>query len=442
MVLPGNAHEEKTGVPFLLLEEMYEEFYGLKEKPFNLTPDPRFFFLSENHRGAFEHLLYGIKEKEGFILITGEVGAGKTTICRALLNKIESDATDSALILNPMFSGQELLQCILSDFGIQTQATAKKELLDSLNRFLLNQKEAGRNSILIIDEAQNLPLPVLEEIRILSNLETEKEKLIQIILMGQIELKEKLILPRLRQLNQRISIRYHLNPLVREEIPRYILHRLTVAGSSGDVQFTSGAYREIFHYSQGIPRLINLASDRALLAGYAEQRRKIQRQTVLKGLRSLEGEDDFPSRGVFKRRLALGLAGLMIFILGLFAAALFFDPDLAIFKGRSNSSAPFAEAKTQPEITQGTSFYTLQLGVYENETKALEVAERVKDTGYPLFLSKTEGVDGSSRHHLYLGKFGKKIEAEEVEKIFRKVEDFPDVQVVLTSTPLSKEPAE
>jgi len=177
---------------------MYEEFYGLKEKPFNLTPDPRFFFLSENHRGAFEHLLYGIKEREGFILMTGEVGAGKTTLCRALLNKLEAHSTVSALILNPMFSGPELLQCILGDFGIQSKGNTKKELLDELNQFLLNQQAANRSSVLIIDEAQNLPLPVLEEIRILSNLETEKEKLLQIILMGQIELKEKLSLPRLR----------------------------------------------------------------------------------------------------------------------------------------------------------------------------------------------------------------------------------------------------
>jgi len=240
---------------------MYEEFYGLREKPFNLTPDPRFFFLSESHREAFEHLLYGIKEREGFILITGEVGAGKTTLCRALLNKLDSNIINSALILNPMFSGQELLQCILSDFGIQSKATTKKKLLDELNRFLLSKQAANQNSILIIDEAQNLPLPVLEELRILSNLETEKEKLLQIILMGQIELKEKLSLPRLRQLNQRISIRYHLRTLGEEETPRYIQHRMTVAGSSGDIHFTSSALREIYRYSQGIPRLINLAAD-------------------------------------------------------------------------------------------------------------------------------------------------------------------------------------
>lgn len=422
---------------------MYEEFYGLKEKPFNLTPDPRFFFLSENHRGAFEHLLYGIKEREGFILITGEVGTGKTTLCRALLDKIESQATDSALILNPMFSEQELLQCILSDFGIQSQASTKKELLDDLNRFLLNQQAADRNSILIIDEAQNLPLPILEEIRILSNLETEKEKLLQIILMGQVELKEKLSLPRLRQLNQRISIRYHLQPLGREEVPRYIHHRLTVAGSSGDIHFDSAALHEIYLYSQGIPRLINLASDRALLAGYAEQSRKIGRQTVIKGLKSLQGEEKAPSRGVLKQRAMLGVVGLAIFFLGLLVATLFLAPERDLLKtltgtGRSASSSPSAGLKAQQEAAQGAFFYTLQLGAYKTEAEALEVAGRVKATGYPLFVAKPDASDGAGRHRLYLGKFDERAKAEEVEKTLKKVEGFSEVQVVLTSTQLSK----
>jgi general secretion pathway protein A len=425
---------------------MYEEFYGLKEKPFNLTPDPRFFFLSENHRGAFEHLLYGIKEKEGFILITGEVGAGKTTLCRALLNKLESQATDTALILNPMFSGQELLQCILGDFGIPSSGTAKKDLLDGLNRFLLNQQAAGRSSVLIIDEAQNLPLPVLEELRILSNLETEKEKLLQIILMGQIELKEKLSLPRLRQLNQRISVRYHLQPLAREEVPRYIQHRLTVAGSTGDLHFTPGALREIYRYSQGIPRLINLACDRALLAGYAEQAREIRRQVVSRGLKSLEGEETATKASGVTPRLALALAGVVIFFLGAFAAILLLRADrqalreVAPARGAGSSPATAAVAPHAGQAQPG-SFYTVQLGAYRTEAEAVEVASRFKATGYPLFLAKPEVSDRQGRHRLYLGKFSDKSEAEEVGKTFKKVEGFSEVQVVLTSFDSPREKA-
>ena len=208
---------------------MYEEFYGLKDKPFNLTPDPRFFFLSENHREAFEHLLYGVKEREGFVLITGEVGTGKTLLCRSLLDKIDTASTDTALILNPALSELELLQSVVADFGVQPGAT-KRELLDGLDAFLLRQHAQNRHSILIIDEAQNLTPAALEEIRMLSNFETEKEKLLQIIFLGQIELKQKISLPQLRQLNQRISVRYHINALKEEEVPRYIQHRLMVAG--------------------------------------------------------------------------------------------------------------------------------------------------------------------------------------------------------------------
>jgi general secretion pathway protein A len=424
---------------------MYEEFYGLREKPFTLTPDPHFFFLSEHHREAFEHLLYGIQEKEGFILITGEVGAGKTTLCRALLDKIDPNATNTALILNPMFSERELLQCILGDFGVQTTATTKKELLDDLNQFLLNQQAADRNSILIIDEAQNLSPAVLEEIRILSNLETEKEKLLQIILMGQIELKEKLSLPQLRQLNQRISVRYHLQTLGKEEVPRYIQHRLTVAGSSGDIHFESGAVQEIYSYSQGIPRLINLAADRALLAGYAEQSREIKRQTVIRGLKSLEGEVITLSRGFFRRMLTQGLGGLLAFCLGLLAAVFLIGSDETLFQKissfrDSSSSATSAEAKVQPEKIQEVFFYSLQLGSYETEAEALEVAERVRATGYPLFLAKVNASDGMSRHGLYLGKFTERAEAERVESAFRKVDGFSEIRLVSTSRGPVKKP--
>jgi len=418
---------------------MYEEYYELKEKPFSLTPDPRFFFLSENHREAFEHLLYGIREREGFILITGEVGTGKTTLCRTLLTRIESQATDTALIFNPLLSEQELLQCILSDFGIRSRATTKKGLLDELNQFLLHQQAVNRHSVLIIDEAQALSLPVLEEIRILSNLETEKEKLLQIILMGQIELAEKLVLPRLRQLNQRISIRYRLRPLRKEEVPRYIQHRLLVAGSPGAIHFSSGALKQIYRYSQGIPRLINLACDRALLAGYADQTREIERRTVSKGLKSLEGRDLTGTVGVLKKRAAMALAAVAIFCLGLATAGFLADSDWFFFKEGSegavsaSSSTPFASF----DKARRTPFYTVQLGAYKSKDEVLEVAQRVKGTGYPLFVNE-EVEAGIKGHRIFIGKFQHKGEAEEVAETFKKVKGFPEIRVILTTSLVSQ----
>ena len=418
---------------------MYEEFYGLKEKPFNLTPDPRFFFLSENHREAFDHLLYGIKEKEGFILITGEVGTGKTLLCRALLNKIDSSSTDTALILNPALSEQELLQSVLSDFGIDARGRSKKEMLDNLNRFLIRQHSPNRQSVLIIDEAQNLTLPALEEIRMLSNFETEKEKLLQIIFLGQMELKQKLSLAQLRQLNQRISVRYHIKSLKKEEVPRYIQHRLMVAGSAGDINFTSGALREIYRYSQGIPRLINLAADRALLAGYAEQSREIGRGAVIKGLKSLGGEEiPLPRHRVWRRRLASGFAGLLILCSVLLAAMIFAGSHTELFEtilnyGGFSASAPSAKETGQPDQDGGGALYSVHLGAYGTEAEAREAARKVDASGYPLFLSKAESSEGVESYRLYLGKFAQKAEAQGVAEAIEKTGDFSATQVVLIS---------
>jgi len=223
---------------------MYEEFYRLKEKPFSLTPDPEFLYLSTSHNEAMEHLAYGITQKQGFILITGEVGTGKTTICRALLNRL-GEKISIALILNPFFSEEELLRYILVDFGVTPAGKTKLELMEELNAFLINHSSGGGVSVLIIDEAQNLSFPMMEQIRILSNLETEKEKLLQIVLVGQEELREKLKLPGLRQLDQRIAVRYHLQHLNGKDIQGYIYHRLTIAGSGGEISFTNGALRGI-----------------------------------------------------------------------------------------------------------------------------------------------------------------------------------------------------
>ena len=268
---------------------MYEQYFGLKEKPFSLTPDPRFLFLSADHRGALDHLLYGIQRREGFLAITGDIGTGKTTICRVLLERLDP-GVQTALILNPLLNEREILSAILEDFGITYPGQPpRKTLIDLLNLFLLDQAKSGGAAIVIIDEAQNLAPNVLEQIRILSNLETDQQKLLQIILVGQRELREKLESKALRQLNQRISIRYHLAPLSAEETVRYIEHRLTVAGARGGIDFTPGAYQAIYHFSRGVPRLINLIADRALLAGYVAGSSYITKEMVSEGRQSIDG---------------------------------------------------------------------------------------------------------------------------------------------------------
>lgn len=268
---------------------MYEQYFGLKEKPFSLTPDPRFLFLSADHRGALDHLLYGIQRREGFLAITGDIGTGKTTICRVLLERLDP-GVQTALILNPLLNEREILSAILEDFGITYPGQPpRKTLIDLLNLFLLDQAKSGGAAVLIIDEAQNLAPNVLEQIRILSNLETDQEKLLQIILVGQRELREKLESKALRQLNQRISVRYHLAPLSPEETIRYIEHRLAVAGAKGGIEFTAGAYQAIYHFSRGVPRLINLIADRALLAGYVAGSTCITKEMVSEGRQSIDG---------------------------------------------------------------------------------------------------------------------------------------------------------
>lgn len=266
---------------------MYERFFGLRERPFNVTADPAFLFLSRRHKEAFSHLIYGIKERKGFLEITGEVGTGKTTLCKALLNSLDKD-TKSALILNPDLSKFQLLKAILQDLEIDFKKNSSVSLLTKLNEFLIQQLSQGNNVILIIDEAQNLKPSILEQIRLLSNLETQKDKLLQIILVGQPELREKLKSPKLRQLRQRISVRYHILPLDKDEIDKYIRHRLSVAGSANSIRFNKETIEEIYAYAQGIPRLINILCDKALLAAFVNGTKTISQELIVKCIEELE----------------------------------------------------------------------------------------------------------------------------------------------------------
>lgn len=253
---------------------MYTAFYGLREKPFALSPDPRFLYLAASHREALAHLLYGIEQGEGFISVTGEVGTGKTTLCRTLLERLEGDI-ELAFLFNPSRSALELLQSICAEFGLPAEGLARRNLMSQLNKFLLEQKERGRRVLLIIDEAQTLSENTLEQVRLLSNLETSREKLIQILLLGQPELDRKLDERGLRQLRQRISVRWKLEPLSADETVAYVRHRIAVAAGEPKDLFSEVALRDVHRRTGGIPRLVNQLCDRALLAGYATRAAQI-----------------------------------------------------------------------------------------------------------------------------------------------------------------------
>ena len=272
---------------------MYEEYYGLTEPPFSLTPDPKYFYRGEAHNRAFELLQYGVQRREGFMILYGDIGTGKTTLCRAVLDSMDQQ-TCTALLLNPFLSETDLLKAILQDFGVSKKMAAtatKQDLINALNSFLLKTVESGGRAVMLIDEAQNIPLATLEQIRILSNLETNKDKLLQIVLVGQLNLIDVLSKPELRQLFQRVSIKCELSPLSRDEVGDYVRHRLSVAGAAtGRVTFDPEGITELFEYSGGVPRLINLLADRSLLAGMALNQNRIDRQAVQEAAKNLQIE--------------------------------------------------------------------------------------------------------------------------------------------------------
>jgi len=298
---------------------MYLDFHGFREKPFTLTPDPRFIFLSKNHREAFAHLLYGINNRVGFIALTGEVGTGKTTVLRALLNQLDADHYCTALIFNPSLSPTELLRNINRELRIPTDPSNNASPMEALNQFLLKQNAEGRTVVLVIDEAQDLESSVLEQIRLISNLETDRDKLIQIVLSGQPELVQILKKNEIRQLSQRITVNYHLQPMDFQDTVRYINHRLEVAGGKGGVIFSKGALKRIYRYSRGLPRLINAACDRALLASYTRDITHVSSRIAGAGIKDMRWDAASPAR---RRRLIL-IPAFGILLL-LFAAGLYF----------------------------------------------------------------------------------------------------------------------
>lgn len=271
---------------------MYQSFYGFKEMPFNITPDPKFLYLSPTHQEALQHLKYGVQEKKGFIVLVGEVGCGKTTLCRRFLNEIDSSHFDTALILNPRVTETQMLKSILTELGETKIARSQVDLVAQINRVLLERIERGRDIVLIIDEAQNLSFAVLEQIRLLSNLETDKQKLLQIVLMGQPELKEVLAREELRQLRQRILVHYELNPLSLTDMQHYIQHRLTLAGSVGRPMFTRWALKAIHRNSKGIPRVVNNLCDKAMLSAFIREADEVNYWDVRRAVRDVSNLTD------------------------------------------------------------------------------------------------------------------------------------------------------
>ncbi len=333
---------------------MYYDFFGFREPPFSIAPDPRYLYLSDRHKEALAHLMYGVQGQGGFIVITGEVGTGKTTVSRCFLENAP-DNVDIALILNPRLSARELLSAICDELEIPHDSGATiKELVDLINQDLLRAHAAGRHKVLLIDEAQNLSADVLEQLRLLTNLETAEKKLLQIVLLGQPELQQILAMPELRQLNQRVTARYHLDAIGKDELQAYLRYRLGVAGVRGEI-FTAGACKRLFRESEGIPRLINLISDRALLGAYSEGEHQVTRAHIVQAAREVRGDMRSPAAGKGRAFLqglnTVGQAGRPLMLLGL--AIVLAILATAGLPGRNYSETDAIPTAEDPEVQTG-----------------------------------------------------------------------------------------
>lgn len=352
---------------------MYNDYFGLREAPFSIAPNPQYLFMSPRHREALAHLLYGIQSDGGFILLTGEVGTGKTTVCRCLLEQIPEDV-DTAYILNPKQTAQELLATACDEFKVEyPEGASIKVLVDALNKFLLEAHQQSRKTVLIIDEAQNLSVDVLEQLRLLTNLETNQRKLLQIILLGQPELLTLLAKQELRQLSQRVTARFHLDALNKDEVEDYIQHRLDTAGSKGSL-FPPASVKRIFQISNGIPRLINLVCDRALLGTYVQNRLQVDVATVNNAAKEILG-DQQKSNGPW---IATAAASIAVAAIGVW---IYLSPTEPM--PVAENSAPQIEVVT-PEIVETTQTETIE------EISVPEPVEQETDTASGIDLASLD----------------------------------------------------
>jgi putative secretion ATPase (PEP-CTERM system associated) len=402
---------------------MYQRYFGLKEKPFRITPDPRFLYLSEKHAEALDHLTYGITQGEGFMVISGDVGTGKTTVIRSLLERLDDSKIKTAIILNPLMEIDDLLRSILEDFGLSPTGKAKKNLIDQLNSFLLSLNREGGKAVVIIDESQNLAPDLLEELRSLSNLETDQEKLLQIVLVGQLELWNKLNRPNLRQLKQRISVNYRLEPLSLREMKEYISHRLSIAGLHGELAFSTRALRLVFKVSRGIPRLINLLCDRILLVLYLEQNMRVTPAHVRKAIESLRGGNRSVSilKGVFFRRLAFGggIGGLLIFLATL--GLLWLSP-----KNNSTLEATILPGEV-PKIQNSISpvLYSVHISSFKKKDLADRAIEKICQEGLEAFGFAVQLPETGTWYRILIGQYETREEAQSLANRLRESGSFP-----------------
>lgn len=454
---------------------MHEEYYGFIEKPFSLTPDPKYLYKSESHANAFDLLQYAIRRREGFVVVTGDIGTGKTTLCRAILEQLDRK-TFTALVLNPFLSEEDLLRLVLQDFGVVSRdeikrgrlsGVSKQELIDTLNEFLLSLLPLGAGALLIIDEAQNLPRSVLEQIRVLSNLETNKEKLLQIVLVGQLNLKDLLRSSDLRQLDQRVSIRYELKPLTREETAAYIAHRLTIAGGAAAVSFAPKAIDLVHTCTDGIPRLINLVCDRALLGGFSARTNRISPEIVKAAAAGLDLKiSRVPGLNWVKQRaasFAAGAAVTAIFAIGVGYAmsgiqraddsvrSTYSAPPVkpvalseqrphldaaAPVTGVKGTSGPATPAPVDSQVTDSHDSaaarpsYSILVGSFRYEPEAATLIDQLNGLGYQARTARVTSTTRGTWHQVFVGPYSDLERARLAETRVRQLPGYGDAHVI------------